>query len=82
MTFGESMATDVKAKTPSGIVIDLSEVEVELIGLFRRRIERLRVLPTKWEFKVLYTRDSSTADFIDREEVRICRTSSKEKGKE
>lgn len=73
------MATETNAKTPSGLAIQLSQTEVELIGLFRRRIERLRVLPSKWEFQVLYTRDSFVASFIDREDVRIVRG---EKGSE
>lgn len=71
MIFGESMATKFKTFDPNGISFELSQVELEMIALFRKRTELCKRLPTHWVFEFSYVPECASARFIDKEDIRI-----------
>lgn len=69
MTFGESMAIDVKAPPADGLV--LTPTEIALVVLFRRHVRRYSMMPTHWRFEIHCNPERLAGTFADQEQVKV-----------
>jgi hypothetical protein len=54
--------------------ISVSEIEAEIIGVFRRQTARLKAFPAGWVFNIDATPDRLTGTFYDKERIELRRS--------